>query len=70
MYFSETKNLLKNAVFSDVVPYGVTSQKTAFFIVAATKISNLTRNLLFLEGVASPESDAGVNSFSRSIGLW
>jgi len=28
------------------------------------------RNLLFLEGVASPESDAGVNSFSRSIGLW
>jgi hypothetical protein len=33
---------MKNAVFWNVTPHGVTSQKTAFLIVTAVKISNLT----------------------------
>jgi hypothetical protein len=33
---------MKNGVFWDVVPHGITSQKASFFIVTAVKTSNLT----------------------------
>jgi hypothetical protein len=39
---------MKNGVFWDVTPHGVTSQKTPFFIATAVETSNLT-NLRMLE---------------------
>jgi hypothetical protein len=41
------KVLLKNGVFWDVTPHGVTSQKTPFFIVTAVKTSDLTKYYCF-----------------------
>jgi hypothetical protein len=44
---ARSRHEMKNGVFWDAIPHGVTSQKTPFFIVTAVKISNLTRYEMF-----------------------